>query len=122
MQVSELYPYTCSLIHDIFIDADALAGVVNLIASARSTTAKITEYLISNKHIRKIDFIDQAAVGRIISSTAAKHLKPVLIELGGKYPTIVLDDADILKVAEICTKGAFLHYGQNCFSIERIIV
>jgi acyl-CoA reductase-like NAD-dependent aldehyde dehydrogenase len=44
------------------------------------------------------------------------------MELGGKSPAIVLDDADIPKAAELCARGAFFHHGQICFSTERIIV
>jgi acyl-CoA reductase-like NAD-dependent aldehyde dehydrogenase len=53
---------------------------------------------------------------------AAKYLKPVLMELGGKCPAIVLEDADIGEAAKQCALGAVLHHGQICFSTERIIV
>lgn len=82
----------------------------------------VTETLIAHPAIRKVEFIGSAAVGRIIGSVAAKHLKPVLMELGGKCPSIVLDDADLEQAAELCAKGAIIHHGQVCFSTERIIV
>lgn len=122
LKASELSPYTHSLVHDIFVDAGAPAGVVNLLMSTRSDAAAVTEWLISNPAIRKIDFIGSAAVGKLIGACAAKYLKPVLMELGGKCPALVLDDADIPKAAEMCARGAFLHHGQICFSTERIIV
>lgn len=96
--------------------------MVNLVTSSRSSAAEITECLISNQHIRKVDFIGSPAVGKIIGATAAKYLKPVLMELGGKCPAIVLDDADIPKAAEMCARGAFMHHGRICFGTERIIV
>ncbi|PYH40471.1 ALDH-like protein [Aspergillus saccharolyticus JOP 1030-1] len=122
LKASELCPYTHSLVHDIFVDAGAPLGVINLLMSARSKAAEVTEWLISHPAIRKIDFIGSAAVGRMIGACAAKYLKPVLLELGGKCPAIVLDDADIYRAAEMCARGAFLHHGQICFSTERIIV
>ena len=64
-----------------------------------------TEVLIANERIRKVEFIGSAAVGRIIGSVAAKHLKPILMELGGKCPAIVLDDADLQKAAGLCAAG-----------------
>jgi acyl-CoA reductase-like NAD-dependent aldehyde dehydrogenase len=122
LKASELSPYTHSLVHDIFIDAGAPPGVINLLISARSNAAETTEALISNPAIRKIDFIGSAAVGRIIGATAARHLKPVLMELGGKCPAIVLDDANLERAAMMCARGALMHHGQICFSTERIIV
>lgn len=119
---SELSPFTHSLVHDIFITAGAPAGVVNLLMSTRTNAPEVSEWLTSHSAIRKIDFIGSASVGKLIGACAARHLKPVLMELGGKCPAIVLDDADIPKAAEMCARGAFLHHGQICFSTERIIV
>jgi acyl-CoA reductase-like NAD-dependent aldehyde dehydrogenase len=122
LKASELCPYTHSLIHDIFLAAGAPPGVINFLVSARSRAAEITECLIANEYIRKIDFIGSQNVGKMIAATAAKYLKPVLMELGGKCPAIVLDDADIQKAAGLCARGALFHHGQICFSTERIIV
>ncbi|KAJ5909976.1 aldehyde dehydrogenase [Penicillium tannophilum] len=122
LKASELCPYTHSLIAEIFTTAGAPPGVINFICAARDDAAEVTEHLIANTHIRKVDFIGSPGVGKIITATAAKYLKPVLLELGGKCPAIVLDDADIEQAAEKCAKGALLHHGQICFSTERIIV
>lgn len=122
LKASELSPYTHSLIHDIFVSAGAPPGAINFLVSDRSNAAEITECLISNDHIRKIDFIGSPTVGKLITATAAKYLKPVLLELGGKCPALVLDDADIEKAADLCAQGALVNHGQICFSTERIIV
>ncbi|KAJ5645744.1 aldehyde dehydrogenase [Penicillium longicatenatum] len=124
LKASELCPYTHTLIAEIFADAGAPPGLVNFVCSARDNAAKITkitENLIANKHIRKVDFIGSPSGGKVITATAAKHLKPVLLELGGKCPAIVLDDADLEKAAQKCAMGALIHHGQICFSTERII-
>ena len=61
-------------------------------------------------------------VGRIIAQLAAKYLKPVLLELGGKAPLIVLEDADIDAAVNATVFGAFANPGQICMSTERVIV
>ncbi|KAF2163677.1 hypothetical protein M409DRAFT_68281 [Zasmidium cellare ATCC 36951] len=122
LKASELCPYTHSLIVDIFHEAKLPKGVLNSLSTDRSTAAEITTHLIANPHIRKIEFIGSAAVGREIGAVAAKHLKPILMELGGKCPALVLQGADLHKAANLCAQGATLHHGQICFSTERIIV
>lgn len=122
MKCSELSPLTHSLIVDIYHQAGLPPGVLNSVQADRASAAEVTETLIANERIRKVEFIGSAAVGRLIGATAAKHLKPVLMELGGKCPAIVLDDANLQKAAVLCAKGAVLHHGQICFSTERIIV
>ncbi|QIW99990.1 hypothetical protein AMS68_005508 [Peltaster fructicola] len=122
LKASELSPLTHSLIVDIYHKAGLPAGVLNSVQADRESAAEITEALIANERIRKIEFIGSAAVGRIVGATAAKYLKPVLMELGGKCPAIVLDDANLQKAAVLCAKGAVMHHGQICFSTERIIV
>ena len=61
-------------------------------------------------------------MGRIIAKRAAEHLKPVLLELGGKAPFIVLEDADLDEAVKAAAFGAFMNQGQICMSTERIIV
>ena len=105
LKASELSPLTHHLIVEIFEQAGCPKGVLNQVQVAREDAAHITEFLIANERIRKIEFIGSAAVGRIIGSVAAKHLKPILMELGGKCPAIVLDDADLEKAAGLCAAG-----------------
>ena len=61
-------------------------------------------------------------VGRIIARPRAKYLKPVLLELGGKAPLLVLDDADLDAAVAAAAFGAFMNQGQICMSTERIVV
>lgn len=122
LKASELSPLTHSLIVDIYHEAGLPAGVINSVQCDRADAAAITEALIADQRIRKVEFIGSAAVGRIVGATAAKHLKPVLMELGGKCPALVLDDANLRKAAKMCAIGATVHHGQICFSTERVIV
>ncbi|KAJ6033813.1 uncharacterized protein N7446_007895 [Penicillium canescens] len=119
---SELSPRVMWAIVSCFHQAGFPAGVVNLIIHAPRDAPAITSALVANPVIKKINFTGSTGVGRIIAKLAAEHLKPVLLELGGKAPAIVWEDADLTQAAVQCTLGAFLHAGQICMSTERIIV
>ena len=80
------------------------------------------EALIAHPKVRRINFTGSTRVGRIIAQTAASYLKPVLLELGGKAPLIVLDDADIDEAVNAAAFGAFMNPGQICMSTEKIVL
>ncbi|OQU98703.1 hypothetical protein CLAIMM_04447 [Cladophialophora immunda] len=105
-----------------FHEAGLPAGCLNTIIHQPSDAAEITRALISHPHVKKVNFTGSSTVGAIVASLAGKYLKPVLMELGGKAPTIVCEDADLHKAAIGCTQGAFIHGGQACMATERIIV
>ncbi|CAO2650162.1 Nn.00g014540.m01.CDS01 [Neocucurbitaria sp. VM-36] len=121
-KASELCPKTHFGITQAFVEAGVPSGVLNQVQCGRENAAAITEGLIAHEGIRKVEFIGSAAVGKEIMRIAAKYLKPVLLELGGKCPAIVLEDAHLEEAAKQCSLGAVLHHGQICFSTERIIV
>jgi acyl-CoA reductase-like NAD-dependent aldehyde dehydrogenase len=121
-KASEICPKTHFLITQAFVESGCPEGVLNQIQCQREDAASVTETLIAHDAIRKVEFIGSAAVGRIIGQLAAKYLKPVIMELGGKCPAIVLDDAELEEAARQCALGAVMHHGQICFSTERIIV
>jgi acyl-CoA reductase-like NAD-dependent aldehyde dehydrogenase len=121
-KASEICPKTHAGIVAAFAESGCPAGVLNQLQTKREDAAKVTEVLIAHDAIRKVEFIGSAAVGRIIGQVAAKYLKPVVMELGGKCPAIVLEDADVEEAAKQCALGAVMHHGQICFSTERIIV
>jgi acyl-CoA reductase-like NAD-dependent aldehyde dehydrogenase len=72
--------------------------------------------------VRRINFTGSTRVGRVIAVRAAQHLKPCLLELGGKAPLIVLEDADLDEAVKAAAFGAFMNAGQICMSTERIII
>lgn len=119
---SELCPALYRLIVQLFEDAGLPKGALNLIQARREDAAAVTEAIIAHPALRKVEFIGSAAIGRQIGLTAAKHLKPILMELGGKCPFVVLKDANLQKAVQFAAFGAFVHHGQVCFSTERIIV
>lgn len=119
---SELCPRTHGLIVEAFIEAGFGGGIVNLITNAPQDAGQIVGALIDHAAVKRINFTGSTAVGRIVAVRAAQQLKPVLLELGGKAPLLVLDDADLDEAVKAAAFGAFMNQGQICMSTERIIV
>lgn len=119
---SEICPATHALIAEAFMDAGLPAGVVNFVTNAPADAGLVVEALISHPDIRRVNFTGSTKVGKIIAESCARHLKPSVLELGGKAPLIVLDDADIAAAVDGAAFGAFANSGQICMSTERIIV
>ncbi|KAK8143411.1 Succinate-semialdehyde dehydrogenase, mitochondrial [Beauveria asiatica] len=119
---SEMSPKSLHLVCSVLWEAGLPAGVLNFITSAPVHAAAVTSAVIAHARVKKINFTGSTTVGRIIAQTAGAHLKPVLLELGGKAPSLVLEDADLALAARHCALGAFLHAGQICMSTERILV
>ncbi|MET3828179.1 acyl-CoA reductase-like NAD-dependent aldehyde dehydrogenase [Sphingomonas sp. PvP055] len=121
LKASEQCPRTHGLIVEAFEEA-LPAGVVGVVTNAPADAGAIVGALIDHKAVKRINFTGSTAVGKIIAKRAAEHLKPVLLELGGKAPLIVLDDADLDEAVKAAAFGAFMNQGQICMSTERIIV
>ena len=119
---SELCPGVHRLIGTALQQGELGDGVVNVILNAPADAPAIVERLIANPSVRRINFTGSTPVGRIVAQIAAKHLKPALLELGGKAPFLVLHDADLDAAAAGANFGAFMNQGQICMSTERIIV
>jgi len=122
LKTSEICPGTQSLIGDVFSKAGFPTGVLNVMTNAPADAAAIVGRLIANPAVRRINFTGSTRVGRIVAELAGRHLKPVLLELGGKAPLIVLDDADLDAAVAAVAFGAFVNQGQVCMSTERVIV
>jgi acyl-CoA reductase-like NAD-dependent aldehyde dehydrogenase len=103
-------------------EAGLPAGCLNTIIHRREDAVEIASTMIAHPYVKKINFTGSTTVGAALASLAGKYLKPTLMELGGKAPSIICEDADINKAAIECAKGAFIHAGQICMSTERIIV
>jgi benzaldehyde dehydrogenase (NAD) len=122
LKASEQCPRTHALIVEAFEEAGFPEGTVNSVTNAPADAAEVVGALIDAPEVRRINFTGSTAVGRIIAKRAAEHLKPVLLELGGKAPLIVLKDADLDEAVKAAAFGAFMNQGQICMSTERIIV
>ncbi len=122
LKSSEMCPAVHGAIGDVFKEAGFPDGVLNVISNAPEDAAAVVNALIESPAVRHINFTGSTNVGRIIAQKAASHLKPVLLELGGKAPMIILDDADLEGAVNGAAFGAFMNQGQICMSTERIIV
>ncbi|MGA8863196.1 MAG: aldehyde dehydrogenase [Gallionella sp.] len=122
LKASESCPALHLLIGTVFQEAGFPAGVVNVISNAPADAPALVEHLIAHPAVRRINFTGSSAVGRIIAQHAARYLKPVLLELGGKNPMVVLKDADLDEAIQAATFGSFFNQGQICMSTDRIIV
>jgi acyl-CoA reductase-like NAD-dependent aldehyde dehydrogenase/ABC-type branched-subunit amino acid transport system ATPase component len=121
-KASENCPRTHALIVECFREAGLPKGAINLVTNAPADAAKIVEALIAHPKVKRINFTGSTRVGRIIAETAARYLKPVLLELGGKAPLIVLDDADVDEAVNAAVFGSFANAGQICMSTEKIVL
>jgi acyl-CoA reductase-like NAD-dependent aldehyde dehydrogenase len=122
LKASEQCPRTHGAIVDALKDAGVPAGAINLVTNNPEDAAEVVDELIVHSAVRRISFTGSTRVGRIIAETAARHLKRVLLELGGKAPLIVLADADLERAVAAANFGAFMHQGQICMSTERIVI
>lgn len=105
LKASELSPKTHHLLVQYFEEAGLPKGVINTLQTRREDAAAVTEALIAHPAVRKVEFIGSAGVGRIIGQLGGKYLKPVLMELGGKGPVIVLEDANLEDAARKSVAG-----------------
>ncbi|TBY26024.1 aldehyde dehydrogenase [Rhizobium leguminosarum] len=122
LKASEQCPGTHRLIATVLTEAGLPAGVINVLTNAPEDAPEIVTALIAHPAVRRVNFTGSTKVGKIIAETCGKHLKPALLELGGKAPLVILDDADIDGAVNAAIFGAFMHQGQICMSTERIIV
>ena len=119
---SELCPRTHQLIIESFQEAGFPPGVVNYITNAPADASAVVEAMVAHPAVRRVNFTGSTKVGRLIAMTCAKYLKPAVLELGGKAPLLVLDDADLDDAVNGAAFGCFANSGQICMSTERIIV
>jgi vanillin dehydrogenase len=122
LKSSEVCPATHALIGSVLQEAGLGAGVVNVVSTDVKDAESVAETLIAHPAVKRINFTGSTRVGRILALLAAKYLKPILLELGGKAPLIVLADADIDAAVDATVFGAYANAGQICMSTERVII
>ncbi|MGA9994898.1 MAG: aldehyde dehydrogenase family protein [Pyrinomonadaceae bacterium] len=117
LKPSELTPLTGLKIGEVFARAGLLEGLLSVVTGDGRTGAALVE-----ARPDKIMFTGSVATGKRVAELAAKSLTPVVLELGGKDPMIVFEDADIETAAKAAVWGAFANAGQACASVERCYV
>ncbi|KDQ19460.1 hypothetical protein BOTBODRAFT_28036 [Botryobasidium botryosum FD-172 SS1] len=122
LKTSEYSPKTHIAVVQAFIEAGLPPGVLNIVHVSPKDAPEITELLISHPAVRKVGFTGSARVGSIIGQLCGKLIKPVLLELGGMCPLIILPDADLEAAVNAAVYGSFMKSGQVCMSTNTIIV
>lgn len=121
-KASELCPATHELLIKSLIEAGIPEGTVTMVTNAPEDAELIVSELIKHPAVRRVNFTGSTRVGKLIAKQCAEHLKPPLLELGGKAPMIVLDDADLNQAVSAAAFGAYVNQGQICMSTERLIL
>lgn len=121
MKASEQSPRTHAAIAAALLDAGLPDGVVNVVTNDPADAGEVVDALIEHPAVRHVNFTGSTRVGRLIAQKAAGELKRSLLELGGKAPLVVLDDADLDAAAAAASFGAFMNAGQICMSTERVV-
>ncbi|WP_417320665.1 aldehyde dehydrogenase [Emcibacter sp.] len=122
LKASEVCPVTHMLIGKALAAAGLPKGAINVITNAPEDAGDVVGELIDHKNVRRVNFTGSSHVGRIIAERAARTFTPVLLELGGKAPLLVLEDADLDEAVKAIAFGAYMNQGQICMSTERVIV
>lgn len=117
LKPSELTPLIALKIGELFSRAGLPVGLLEICTGDGSTGAALIE-----ARVDKIMFTGSVATGKRVAAAAARYLIPVVLELGGKDPMIVLEDADLENAARGAVWGAFANAGQACASVERCYV
>jgi acyl-CoA reductase-like NAD-dependent aldehyde dehydrogenase len=115
---SELTPLAGALVERLFADAGAPAGLVRVAQG----DGELGEELVRTPGLGKVLFTGSAEVGRLVAAAAGARLVPVTLELGGKDPMLVLDDADLKRAVDGALWASFVNCGQVCSGVERIYV
>ncbi|MGF3104211.1 aldehyde dehydrogenase family protein [Rossellomorea sp. DUT-2] len=114
-----LTPLTAIVLGEICIEAGVPEGVVNIIPGAGSS---VGNYLVEHKKVDKVAFTGSTPIGKNIMEKASQTLKRVTLELGGKSPNIVFEDADVDGAVDGSLFGIFYNTGQSCEARSRLYV
>jgi alpha-ketoglutaric semialdehyde dehydrogenase len=116
---ADLVPGCAWALAEIISRSGIPAGVFNLVMGRGSV---IGDALVNHKDVTGVSFTGSQAVGERIAQQCAAQLKKVQLEMGGKNPQVVLDDADLAKAVELSVQSAFFSTGQRCTASSRLIV
>jgi acyl-CoA reductase-like NAD-dependent aldehyde dehydrogenase len=117
LKPSELTPFTALKIGAVFAESGLSTGLLEIMTGDGSTGAALVD-----GGVDKVMFTGSVATGKRVAEAAARHLVPVVLELGGKDPMIVFEDANLKNAARAAVWGAFANAGQACSSVERCYV
>lgn len=119
LKPSEETPGTAVLLGRLVIEAGAPKDVVNIVFG---DPAQVSDYLIDSPIIKMVNLTGSVPVGKHVAQRAARQLKKATLELGGHSPAIVMADADIDRVVDLCWKARYRNAGQVCTAPTRFFV
>jgi acyl-CoA reductase-like NAD-dependent aldehyde dehydrogenase len=119
LKPAELVPGSAWALADIIHRSGIPPGVFNLVMGPGGV---IGDVLVRHEDVHAISFTGSVGVGSRIAVSCAQARKKVQLEMGGKNPQVVLDDADLDKAVELCVQSAFYATGQRCTAASRLIV
>jgi len=123
LKPSEDTPYIGGLFFaEVLEEAGIPAGVFNVVTCSRENVVEVGDEMIEHPFVKGISFTGSTPVGRSIAAKAGAHLKKCCVELGGKDSLIVLEDAELERAAQAANFGSFMHQGQICMSVEKVLV
>jgi acyl-CoA reductase-like NAD-dependent aldehyde dehydrogenase len=116
---AELVPGCAHALAEIIVRAGVPKGVFNLVMGRGSV---VGQGMLEHPHIDAISFTGSVATGRKVALACAQQMRKFQLEMGGKNPLIVLDDADLRNAVECAVNGAYFSTGQRCTASSRLIV
>ncbi|NVO57423.1 aldehyde dehydrogenase family protein [Rhodobacteraceae bacterium B1Z28] len=116
---ADLTPASAHVLAEIIGDAGCPAGVFNLVMGRGSV---VGDAIVSHPEVDAVSFTGSVPVGRAMAVQAAQGMKKIQLEMGGKNPMVVMDDADLDIAVPTVLNGAFFSTGQRCTASSRIIV
>lgn len=119
LKPSEVAPLNAYILAEVLDSIGLPPGVFNLLTG---TGAEVGETLVAHPEVDMVSFTGSTGAGRRIGAVAAETIKRVSLELGGKSPLIILDDADMVAAVGAGLTGCFLNSGQTCIALSRMIV
>ena len=123
LKPSEDTPYCGGLFFaEVMEEAGIPKGVFNVITCSRENVVKMGDELIENPRVKGVSFTGSTQVGRSIAAKCGAYLKKCCVELGGKDSLIVRADADMERATQAANFGSFMHQGQICMSVEKVLV
>src|SRR4029077_19819898 len=119
LKPSEVTPLNAFILAEIIEEVGLPAGVFNLVTG---TGPVVGEAIAAHPGVDMVSFTGSTRAGRRVSELASKDVKPVALELGGKSPNVILDDADLETAVTDGISKCFLNSGQTCSALTRMLV
>jgi acyl-CoA reductase-like NAD-dependent aldehyde dehydrogenase len=119
LKPSEMAPLNAYLLAEVIADAGLPAGVFNLV---NGVGPQVGEAIAGHPDIEMVSFTGSTRAGKRVSQLGTENIKRVTLELGGKSPNVILDDADLVKAIPAGVMGCYANSGQTCSAPTRMIV